>query len=168
MRGSLRYWFDTEFIDRGYSHPLVLVSIGVVCEDGRTFYRQNYDADLSVADEWTRRNVLRKLSKASDWSVITVLQQDLYRFFLDDHKTVLIGSYPAYDMVMLTQLFGGIKAYPSKLPAFCHDLQQRIRDRGIVPPMANENEHHALSDAIWTKRCWDYLDEIATSDSRLP
>jgi hypothetical protein len=40
---------------------LILISIGVVAEDGHEFYAESLDADLSKADEWVRENVISHL-----------------------------------------------------------------------------------------------------------
>jgi hypothetical protein len=54
-----KYFLDTEFIE----HPghIELISIGLVCDDGREFYMVNHTADLSQASEWVIKNVLEKM-----------------------------------------------------------------------------------------------------------
>lgn len=46
----MRYWFDTEFIEDG--ETIDLLSIGIVADDGSTFYAENTDADLSRGSDW--------------------------------------------------------------------------------------------------------------------
>ncbi len=43
----MKYWLDTEFIERPYS--IDLISVGLVAEDGREFY-----AESSSAARWLR------------------------------------------------------------------------------------------------------------------
>ena len=46
----MRYWFDTEFDERG--PDIQLISIGIVAEDGRHYHVANADYDKSGANEW--------------------------------------------------------------------------------------------------------------------
>lgn len=55
----MRYFLDTEFIEDGKT--IDLVSIGIVSGDGREFYAENLDADLSKASPWVQENVLPHL-----------------------------------------------------------------------------------------------------------
>ena len=49
----MKYWFDTEFIEDGVT--IALLSIGVVCEDGRRFLPlESRNADRSRNGEWVR------------------------------------------------------------------------------------------------------------------
>lgn len=72
----MKYFFDTEFIE-GFKKPLrwmptlgsfnrpyhsiQLISIGVVCEDGREYYAISKDFNPNDADDWVRKNVLDKI-----------------------------------------------------------------------------------------------------------
>ena len=51
----MRIFFDTEFIEDGKT--MDLLSIGMVREDGRRFYAENADADMSKASDWVKQNV---------------------------------------------------------------------------------------------------------------
>jgi len=55
----MRYFIDTEFIEDGLT--IDLISIGIVCEDGREYYALNYDCNHSKADDWVKKNVLAQL-----------------------------------------------------------------------------------------------------------
>jgi hypothetical protein len=39
-----RYFLDTEFIDNGHAEPIHLVSLALVCDDGREYYAEIADA----------------------------------------------------------------------------------------------------------------------------
>ena len=41
----MKYWMDTEFIERPYT--IDLISIGIVAEDGREFYAESNEVDRS-------------------------------------------------------------------------------------------------------------------------
>lgn len=60
----MRYWIDTEFIEDGKT--IDLISIGIVAEDGREFYRINSDCDFSKASDWVKDNVVRQLPERAD------------------------------------------------------------------------------------------------------
>ena len=68
----MKYFFDTEFFERiknplfGKKHHLMeLISIGIVDEDGRTYYAVSSDFDLKAAwkNKWLRENVLHSIYK---------------------------------------------------------------------------------------------------------
>jgi hypothetical protein len=44
---NLKYWIDTEFIERPYT--IDLISIGLIAEDGREFYAESSEVDWSKA-----------------------------------------------------------------------------------------------------------------------
>jgi 3' exoribonuclease, RNase T-like len=54
-----KYFLDTEFIEDGAT--IDLISIGIVCEDGREYYAINYDCDRTKANDWVKENVLKFL-----------------------------------------------------------------------------------------------------------
>jgi hypothetical protein len=163
MSRTLRYYFDTEFLESGAGKPITLVSIGVVCEDGREFYAENADADLSLANEWVKANVLPKLSgprmSASE------LAYALDNFVREGKKTPQWWAYyAAYDWVVMCQLFGSMKNLPRHWPQFCMDLQQKKTtefNRGMVlPKIAEDQAHNALVDARWLKDAYEFLESL--------
>lgn len=54
----MNYYLDTEFHEDG--NTIDLISIGIVCEDGRELYHLNKDCNLrrAMKHEWVRENVL--------------------------------------------------------------------------------------------------------------
>lgn len=68
----MKYFLDQEFHERFVTtgfwkkkryHIIELISIGIVCEDGRTYYAISKDFDLKTAwdNEWLRDNVLKSV-----------------------------------------------------------------------------------------------------------
>lgn len=51
----MRYFIDTEFIDDGKT--IDLISIGIVCEDGREYYAQSVEFDVKKANMWVEAHV---------------------------------------------------------------------------------------------------------------
>lgn len=64
----MRYFVDTEFIDNG--KIIDLISIGIVSEDGRDYYAQSCEFDLSKASQWVKDNVLAHL-ELCQWAGVT-------------------------------------------------------------------------------------------------
>ena len=56
-----KFFIDTEFIESGPNRPIELLSIGIVAEDGRTFYAVDEGAVLANANAWVQENVLPHL-----------------------------------------------------------------------------------------------------------
>ncbi|MBE5453440.1 hypothetical protein E3G52_000304 [Mycobacteroides abscessus] len=63
------YCYDTEFLEDGKT--IDLISIGIVCEDGREYYAINSDADWDRIrkDDWLMDNVVRHLPTHSTGQV---------------------------------------------------------------------------------------------------
>jgi hypothetical protein len=66
----MKYFIDTEFIE-GFHKPLFgkkrhfidLISIGIVAEDGRTYYAISKEFKAKDADQWVKDNVISKLPR---------------------------------------------------------------------------------------------------------
>jgi hypothetical protein len=64
----MKYFIDTEFIE-GFNKPLFgkrrhfidLISIGIVCEDGRTYSAISNEYKYNNADKWVQENVIDPL-----------------------------------------------------------------------------------------------------------
>lgn len=162
---SLCYFLDTEFIEDG--HTIDLISIGVVCEDGREFYAESTEARLDLANEWVQENVLPHLwsrqtdkALANRWSrdggvggllVRHRIASDLRRWVAEgDGRPEFWAYYADYDWVAVCQLFGRMIDLPDGWPMFCLDLKQEAVRLGDPPlPEQTSAEHHALADARW-------------------
>jgi hypothetical protein len=188
MMRPRRVFVDTEFLNRGAGHPLDLISIGMVDEDDNEFYAINVEVPLSALamDEFIVNNVWPHLplkpyvrhglaGSILEWdsespkSEHLMLLHDIrvkVREFLAGDKVELWGDYCAFDMVLLSQLFGPFKDVPPNIPMFMNDLQQLRRILGETvwqemlaaigeePPLV---EHHALVDAWTIKNQWKWL-----------
>ena len=55
----MKYYIDTEFIEA--PNTIDLISIGIKCEDGRTFYAESVCFDERKANAWVKENVISKL-----------------------------------------------------------------------------------------------------------
>lgn len=148
----MRFWFDTEFIEDG--RTIDLISIGVVAEDGRTYYAENDECDLSRASDWVKLNVLPHLQdrRASRPQIAE------YLIAFMGEKPEIWAYYADYDWVALCQLFGRMIDLPKGWPKYCRDVRQLCDSKGNPQlPKQATTEHHALADAEWTRAAWQFL-----------
>jgi len=150
----MRFWFDTEFIEDGKT--IDLMSIGVVSEDGRQYYSEVIECDLSRASPWVRDNVVRHLRGGVDRLVRADIALDLINFM--GEKPEIWAYYADYDWVALCQLFGTMMDLPKGWPMYCRDVKQLCDSLGNPTlPAHTSQEHNALADAIWTREAWEFL-----------
>ncbi len=128
----MRYFYDCEFIEDG--RTIDLVSIGVVCEDGREYYAVSTEFDPARAGSWVRKNVLPKLPQPSSplWKSREKIRDDLLKFFVPRPMVVpeLWAWVAAYDHVALCQLWGDMTELPQSMPRYTRELRQFWEDNG--------------------------------------
>ncbi|MFF0498116.1 polyadenylate-specific 3'-exoribonuclease AS [Nocardia aobensis] len=146
----MKYFYDCEFIEDGVT--IDLISIGVVCEDGREYYAVSTEFDPERAGQWVRRNVLPKLPSPSSplWRSRQRIRDDLYQFLVP-RPTVrpeLWAWVGAYDHVAFCQLWGSMVDLPAALPRYTNELRQHWDHHGRpdLPPVPAD-AHDALADA---------------------
>lgn len=149
----MRFWFDTEFIEDGKT--IDLISIGVVAEDGRTYYAESADCDRGSASDWVKENVFPHLRNEGLLSRSLIARQ-LVAFM--GEKPEIWAYYADYDWVVLCQLFGRMIDLPKGWPKFCLDVKQLAVSKGNPKlPKQESQEHNALADAIWCAQAWRSL-----------
>ena len=150
----MKIWFDTEFIEDGKT--IDLISIGMVREDGATFYAENSECNLHKASPWVVHNVLPHIQGGSAiWN-----RRDMAEYIVAfaGEKPEFWAYYADYDWVVLCQLFGTMMQLPAHWPKYCRDVKQFCDDVGNPKlPKQDTAEHHALADAQWTKDAWEWL-----------
>jgi hypothetical protein len=159
----MRIWFDTEFIEDGKT--IDLISIGMVREDGLELYLENTECDHARASEWVKHNVLGSLQGGD----VGKNRHDIawcVRVFADE-KPEFWGYYADYDWVVLCQLFGTMMDLPKGWPMYCRDVKQLCDDLGNPKlPEQGKGEHHALADARWNRKAYEFLIGIEETASR--
>jgi len=161
----MRYFLDTEFIERGPKHPIELISIGLVAEDGREYYAISTEFKPHHASEWVKEHVLSHLPErnvtphligtalfrvSQSWKSRSQIAADILTFVGRDSGPQFWGYYSDYDWVVFCQLFGDMSALPRGWPMHCRDLRQALDGMGfhqVVQP--DDSEHDALQDARW-------------------
>lgn len=169
--GGVKYFYDTEFIEHetadGYP-TLSLISIGIVAEDGREFYAQNWNCAFNQANDWTVGHVLSGLERfdlmnrrphlTAPWHFEIEIAAGIARFIGNDEAPELWAYGAAYDHVILFRMLkqnaeGPLKGYPFHT----NELKQLHAMLGSPPlPDDNPQPHHALHDARWNKRLYEY------------
>lgn len=148
----MKIFFDTEFIENGKT--IDLISIGMVREDGGTYYAQNQDSDLSRASEWVKENVIPHLGIR--WTSRAAISQEIRGFV--GNKPEFWAYYADYDWVALCQLYGTMMNLPKGWPMFCMDIKQLCVSCGNPKlPEQKGREHHALADASWNMDAYNFL-----------
>lgn len=150
----MRIWFDTEFIEDGKT--IDLLSIGLVAEDGRTYYAETNDWIPGKASQWVKDNVLPHMQGGEAIKPRDVIAREIEAFA--GERPEFWAYYADYDWVALCQLYGTMMQLPDGWPKYCRDLKQVCDAVGNpkLPPQETQ-EHHALADAAWAKRAWDWL-----------
>lgn len=179
-----KYFLDTEFIETFVTtqiggkkmHIIDLISIGIVCEDGRKLYLISSEFSAQLASEWVKENVLSKLmqediNNAKTNSEIAVAIKE----FCKGEAIEFYGYYADYDWVVFCSLFGTMMDLPKGFPMYCKDLKQifdqkqsyytnpkskwsNLKEHPEYPKQ--DNEHSALDDAKWNKKLYDFLQII--------
>lgn len=160
----MKYFIDTEFSERGPSHPIQLISIGIVREDGRQFYAESSDFDPDDCNVWVKKHVLTRLK--GKHLPLRVIAADI-KFFIGDDKPEFWGYYADYDWVVFCQTFGSMIDLPKGWPMYCRDIKQwcdalnnpSLPKEGYVRGelITKGTEHNALDDARWNLLCWHFL-----------
>lgn len=182
-----RYFYDTEFIEDGKT--IDLISIGVVADDGRSYYAISTEFNPRKASQWVKDNVLSHLpprnvnfsdlsiaprvkGEAMAWRPRKQIANDLLAFFrngpqLEQEKFELWGYYSDYDHVALCQLFGTMMDLPKGWPMYTLDLKQWCYQLGNPKlPEQGKGEHHALADARWNQQVFEFLSSRKTGEPK--
>lgn len=162
----MKYWYDTEFYEDG--ERIHLISIGIVAEDGRELYLENADFDWGTVpqEHWIWENVYPHL--VHERTPKNEISNKVRRFITMDgmsYDNHLWGYFSSYDHVVLAQLFGRMVDMPDGIPWYTNDVKQLAISMGVTTlPIQDEVHHHALSDARWTKKGYDYLADMWVDD----
>lgn len=162
----MRVFFDTEFT--GLHQETTLISIGLVDENGHTFYAESLDYDPAQVDEWVQENVISKLQSTNRVS-IRKLRKQLIEWFAqyDESETIEIWSdCLAYDWVLFCSIFGGAMRIPKNIYYIPFDLCTLFKVKGIDPDINREEyagmlksgarfKHNSLHDAKVIRKCYN-------------
>lgn len=179
--------YDLEFLEDG--RTIELISIGMVCDDGREYYAVNRDMPVRRIrkHKWLMENVVpglpqghgdQRLSMPKRWlfhypdravKLRTQIADEVMDFIRAAGPDVeMWANYGAYDHVCLAQLWGRMIDLPEGVPMFTRDIQQERARLGLdwdALPKQEGGEHNALADARHNQlvRRWLAEQEARTS-----
>lgn len=155
----MKYFLDTEFSERGNKYPVTLISIGIVDENGRTFYAVSSEFRDRDCNDWVRENVLPHLNVERRHTLKDIAAE--VRGFIGGEVPEFWGYYCDYDWVVFAQMFGTMMDLPNGWPMYCRDLKQLCDDKGNPKlPAQTSTEHNALADARWNREVYYFLKEL--------
>lgn len=158
----MRYYIDTEFNERGHEHPIELISLGIVREDGIPGYVVLADGwSPEHSNDWVKANVLPHLDPRHRLTRERAAA-DLMTWIGKDPKPEFWGYYADYDWVLFCGLFGTMVDLPKGWPMFCRDLIQESERLGLTEAMKAAvpqvgTSHNALDDAETLKARHEWL-----------
>lgn len=139
----MNIFFDTEFT--GLRKDTTLISIGMISENGKTFYAELTDYNEELCNVWINDTVIKNLyarypnqldnapyienfHTGNKECIAKALKMWLKQF--DDIQ--FISDVCHYDMVLLIDLFGTAFDLPKNVSPVCYDINQDIaRHYGI-------------------------------------
>lgn len=139
----MRLFFDMEFT--GLRKNTTPISIGIISEDGKTFYAEFTDYDEKQCDDWIKENVIKNLKLAgmgvgvSDTDetpplrIVMGNKRYIYREmneWLQQFDAIqFVSDVCHYDFILLIDLLtngGTALDLPENISAVCHDLNMDI------------------------------------------
>lgn len=174
----MKVFFDTEFT--GLHQNTTLISIGLITDEGHTFYAELYDYDKNQIDEWLQTNVLGNMKfdgtpqgtyfSATDIRSIEMCgnKEDVaeeLKSWLEQFEAIEMWSdCLSYDWVLFNQLFGHAFNIPRSVFYIPFDLCTLMKMKGVDPDINREEfagmtgrKHNALHDARVIKECYEKL-----------
>lgn len=169
-----KIFLDTEFT--GLQLPTSLISIGLVDENGNTFYAEFTDYNKEQVNDWINDNVISNLSidkNSYDYSNYRIRgSQKQVKHALKDwlsqyDKVIIISDCLAYDWVLFCNIFGTSFNIPKNIYYIPFDICTLFLAAGIDPDISREefadeqssgNKHNSLFDAIVIKKCYEKLE----------
>lgn len=177
----MRVFFDTEFT--GLHQQTTLISIGLVAENGDSFYAELSDYDKSQVDGWLQDNVIDNLRILNNGTyaykialgesvetpfgyagntryVCSLLDGWLTQF----DKVEIWSDCLSYDWMLFNQLFGHAFNIPKNVYYIPFDICTLMKIKGVDPDINREEfagvegtKHNALHDAKVIKACYEKL-----------
>lgn len=178
---TTKIFFDTEF--SGLHKNTTLISIGLVADDGQTFYAELNDFDESQIDEWIQDNVISNLrlgkyeGVGNEWfhpdkvelkCNKSTLKIKLNHWFEQFDKVEIWSDCLSYDWVLFCDIFGTAFDIPSNIYYIPFDLSTMFKLCNIDPDISREEfsgikhlrKHNSLDDAIVIRECYEELERV--------
>lgn len=176
----MNIYLDSEF--SGLHQNTTLISIGLITEDGDSFYAELSDYDKNQIDSWLEDNVISNLTlqekthnktyynpKSNSTTCFcnkTYLKKTLTKWLNNFDKVEIWSDCLAYDWVLFNEIFGGAFEIPKNVYYIPFDLSTAFKLKGIDPDISREEfsgitskdaKHNSLFDAKVIKKCYEKL-----------
>lgn len=177
----MKIFFDTEFT--GLHQNTTLISIGMVSEDGRTFYAELNDYDQSQINEWLQNNVIKNLlfespaeGQQEHWMQSKINPEislhQAWNLELRESKSEVsenlkewLGQFDqvemwsdclAYDWVLFNQMFGHAFNIPKNVYYIPFDICTLMKIKGVDPDINREEFSGAMAEGdLKHNALWD-------------
>lgn len=178
-----KIFFDTEFT--GLHQNTTLISLGMVSDNGQSFYAELTDYNKAQVNDWLQENVINNLTLqheerkgveyfgiGNEDSVIgdTATVKKWLETWLRQFEDVEIWSdCLSYDWVLFCQIFGHAFNIPKNIYYIPFDICTLMKVKGIDPDINREefagltgdqNKHNALHDAKVIQMCYNKLAQL--------
>ena len=161
----MKVFFDTEFT--GLHANTTLMSIGLVDEEGRTFYAELNDYDKSQVDEWLENNVVANFTGENTMNM-QQLKLELTEWLAVYDSVEIWSDCLAYDWVLFNSIFGTAFDIPENIYYIPFDICTMMKLKGVDPDVDREEyafnavpataqKHNALWDAQVIRACYENL-----------
>lgn len=174
----MNIYFDTEFT--GLHQKTTLMSIGLVADDGKTFYCELTDYDKKQVDQWIRDNVINNF-KLNDFEKVLFpydgekeyeikcnlkeLKEQLTKWLSQYEHIEVWSDCLSYDWVLFNQIWGHAFDIPKNVFYIPFDISTLMKIKGVDPDINREEfsgcsdglKHNALWDAQVIKECYKKL-----------
>ena len=175
----MKIFFDTEFT--GLHQNTTLISIGLVAEDGQSFYAELTDYDKTQVDDWIQKNVIDNLILINSYhgstNIRCVCDLANLKIYLSDwlakfDSVEMWSDCLPYDWVLFCQIFGHAFNIPKNVYYIPFDICTLMKAKGIDPDINREEfagnlievntsehwgsdtKHNALWDAYVIRACY--------------
>ena len=150
------FFLDTEFSED--DSGIMFISIGIVCDNGKEFYRVSKGFESAQCTDWVKRNVLTRLN-TTDRAHPHEIKKDIINFVTENTLVTPLfwGYYADYDWFLFCRLLGGMLKLPTKWPQLCMDLKQWAIQLKVPVPKQAGLQHNALADAKWHAEIHKFL-----------
>lgn len=158
----MKVFFDTEFT--GLHQKTTLVSIGLVSEDGRTFYAETKDYDVGQLNDWLNKNVIANLRLLGDppgvatawelspgcWEMVAdsvSIANMLEKWLAQFPEIEMWSDVLTYDWMLFRELFNN--DIPKNIYYIPFDLATLFWVAGLDPDLDREHYAGVSEDDEW-------------------
>jgi hypothetical protein len=148
----MKYFIDTEFIE-GFNKPILgkdrhfidLISIGIVAEDGRSYYAISKEFNEKDASEWVNENVIKKLiypMPIENFNYEYDSEYSMHTWF-DDKKNGYVFAFPEGLYTKNTSFQKLIEYLKNLYPKSNTQIAKEIKD--FIYETSTINDHESIS-----------------------